>query len=152
MRTCEIGNNAVDCSLVGVDSHSFGRPLANQYAISYSLRISKEDVLTRFGRYYQEFIDRESEDEGFQEDLQGWALHLRETGYLSLEEMFDEQPELLSTLLFKELSAEFMGYTFLDEGGALSKKYILQTLEGLEVTGGGVLCSGLAFVNPAYNE
>lgn len=150
MRVCKINNNEIDCSLVGVDAHAFGQALAGEYAIPYSLMISMEDVLTHFGGYYQEFVDRESEDEGFQEDLQGCALLLKETGYLSLEKMFAEQPELLSKLLLNELSAEFMGYIFLGEGPTLSKKYILQTLVGLEVTDSEVHCTGMAFVNPVF--
>jgi len=82
--------------------------------------------------------------------LEGWALLLKETGYLSLEKMLVQQPELISKLLLNELPAEFMGYMFLDKTPALSKKYILQTLVTLEVTGGAVLCTGMAFINPAF--
>ncbi|MEH6460635.1 hypothetical protein [Chitinimonas sp. JJ19] len=150
MRICKIDNEVIDCSLVGVDAHGFGRPLAGEYAIPYSLRISVEEVATYFGGYYQEFVDRESEDEGYLEELEGWALLIKETGYLSLEKMLVEQTELISKLLLNELPAEFMGYMFLDEIPALSKKYILQTLVALEVTGGAVLCTGMAFINPEF--
>ncbi|MBB5020611.1 hypothetical protein HNQ59_003936 [Chitinivorax tropicus] len=150
MRICKIDNDVIDCSLVGVDAHGFGRALASECAIPFSLKISAEEVVTYFGSYYQEFVDRESEDEGFLEELEGWALLLKETGYLSLEKILAEQPELISELLLNELSAEFMGYLFLDDAPALSKKYILQTLVTLEVMGGEVHCKGMAFINPLF--
>lgn len=150
MRVCKIDNEFVNCSLVGVDPHGFGRPLANENAISYSLKFSIEEVVNYFGGYYQEFIARESEDEGFEEDLKGLALHLKETGYLSLEKMFLEHSDLISKVLLYELPLEFMGYMFLDKCPALSKKYILQSLVDLKLIGNEVHCAGMAFINPAY--
>lgn len=152
MKTCKVNNNFVDISLIGVDVHAFGRALAGEYAIPYSLTISLGDVISRFGSYYQDFVDRESEDEGFQEELQGWALLLQETGYLSLDAMLSKQPSLVAKLLVEEMPNEFMGYIFLDNGPALSKKYILQTLVDVEVTASDIICSGMAFINPSLSQ
>jgi hypothetical protein len=150
MKNCEINGVAVDSSLVGVDGHAFGRPLASIHAIPYSLEVSSDEVLARFNGYYQDFIDTESEDDGFQEELRGAFLLLRETGYLSLERMFIEQPALLSDVLRQVLPSEFMGYLFLEKDSTEGRKYILQTLTEVRITGGVVVCKGQAFINPLF--
>jgi hypothetical protein len=150
MKTCIINGNAVALSLIGVDAHAFGRMLPKEHALPYSLKISTEGVLNRFGKYYEEYIERESEDENIDEEIHGNSLLLKNADYPSLEVMLTTQPELLSRILLNNLPTEFMGYMFLHEGSAMSKMYILQTLTTLEISNNEVKCTGTAFINPAF--
>jgi hypothetical protein len=145
MRHCEIGNNAVDCSTVTVDSHSFGKTLAQQHAIPYRLTIDFTEVAKNFSSFYQSFVEREAEDEGFEESLEGDYLRLREAGYLPFERMLVEQPELLSRVLLKLLPSEFMGYLFRQDGPASKPAFALQTLTNIEIGNGQITCMGESF-------
>ncbi|WP_032857629.1 hypothetical protein [Acinetobacter dispersus] len=135
--------------MIGVDTHSFGRVVNESHAIAYEVMFSFSDVIINFSKFYQEFIDNESQDEGFVEDLKGWSLILQQTGYLNLQEILIKAPKFLADLLLKVLPVEFMGYMFLEEDIS-SKKYILQTLSSLVVETNTILCQGVAFVNPLF--
>lgn len=145
MRHCEIGKNMVDCSNVIVDFHSFGKALLPQYATPYRLTIEFADAVERFSDFYQSFVERESEDEGFEESLEGDYLHLRETGYLPFERMLTEQPELLARVLLKLLPSEFMGYLFRNNKPTSKPTFALQTLTNVEISDGRVICQGESF-------
>jgi hypothetical protein len=144
MRRCEINNIIVECSDVMVDSHSFGKALSPQHAESFHLEVDFADASLCFSDYYRNFIEREAEDEGFEENLDGDYLQLRETGYLSFEQMLMQQPELLSRVLLKLLPTEFMGYLFTYERER-KPKYVLQTLHSVRIAEGRIICSGESF-------
>ena len=151
MKTCEVGDVEVDAGLIWSSSKGFGKSLAPETAIPFWAEIDGSDAVAAFGPYYQEFIARESEDEGFEEVLEGLYLLLKETGYLSFERMLFEQPALLAEVIRDELPAEFLGYVFLDRTAALeSKKYILQNLTNVDIVDGQIVCNGYAFLNPIY--
>lgn len=145
MRHCEVGKKVVDCSTVAVDFHSFGKALAPQYAKPYRLTLDFADVVESFASYYQSFLEREAEDEGFEEALDGDYLKLRETGYLALEQMLKEQPELLARVLLKLLPSEFMGYLFRQGASSGKAAFVLQTLTQVEINSGNITCEGDAF-------
>jgi hypothetical protein len=151
MKKCKVGGVEVDPGLIRSGSKGFGRALSPETAIPFKAEIDGRDAVADFGPYYQEFIARESEDEGFEEVLEGLYLLLKETGYLSFEKMISEQPALLAMVIKDELPAEFLGYVFLDRNAALeSKKYILQNLTNVDIADGKIVCDGYAFLNPKY--
>lgn len=148
MRHCEIGEMAVDCSTVAVDFHSFGKALPPQYATTYRLTVDYADAIESFSEFYRSFVEREAEDEGFEEDLEGDYLHLRETGYLPFECMLTEKPDLLSSVLLKLLPSEFMGYLFRHNESTSKPAFVLQTLTNVEIGGGRICCEGASFSIP----
>lgn len=151
MKKCIVDDVEVDEKLIRSNSIAFGKILAVELAIPFRLELDACDATAAFSTYYQDFVDRESEDEGFEEVLGGYFLALKETGYLSFEEMVFKQPELLAQVINDELPAEFLGYVFLDnEASVESKKYILQNLNCVSIVDGKVVCSGYAFLNPKY--
>ena len=123
MRYCEINKHPIDCSKITVDHHSFGKSLPSEEVNFYFLKIEFSDAIIHFSKYYQDFIDRESEDEGFYEELEGDYKYLHDTGYISFEKMLKNQSELLSRVLLKILPSEFMGYLF-NKKQKLIKKFI----------------------------
>lgn len=151
MKKCKVSGVEVDAGLIRSNSIGFGKALAPEIAIPFSAEIDVSDAVADFGPYYQDFIARESEDEGFEEVLEGLYLLLKETGYLSFEKMISEQPDLLAEVIKDELPAEFLGYVFLDRSAAPeSKKYILQNLTNVDIVKGKIVCNGYAFLNPKY--
>ncbi len=149
MKKCIIDGFEVDATLIRSNSIAFGKSLVVELAIPFLLELDARDAIADFGAYYQDFVDRESEDEGFEEDLDGHFLLLKETGYLSFEKMIFEQPELLAHVISDELPAEFLGYIFLDnEAGVETKKYIHPNLTNVSIVDGKIMCSGYAFLNP----
>lgn len=153
MKTCIIDSVIVEDQLIRSNSTAFGKPLDARLALPFHLRVDASDAIEAFGSYYKEFIDRESEDEGFEEILEGNYLLLKETGYLSFEEMIRNQPKLLAQVIKDELAAEFLGYLFLDQDTDISaKKYILQTLTQVDILDQKIDCAGDAFANPNYGD
>ena len=148
MKKCTFGAAEVDAGLVRANSIGFGKKLDGALAIPFVIEVDASDAIAAFSAYYQEFVDRESEDEGFDEELEGIYLQLKESGYLSFEQMVAEQPGLLSQVLAEELPSEFLGYVFLDkEASTESKKYILQKLTEVQILGEKIICTGFAFIN-----
>lgn len=143
MRSCQIGGITVDCVDVTVDAHSFGKPISHEYARPYLFELEAADASACFSSYYLDFIERESEDEGFEEPLDGLYLQIRETGCLSFERMLTDHPRLLSDVLLKLLPVEFMGYLFAAENGG--DRYVLQALSELRVDRDRIICRGEAF-------
>ena len=153
MKKCIFDGIEVSERLIGSNSTSFGKKLNREVAIPFSIEIDADDAVASFSTYYLDFVERESEDEGFEEPLDGYFLRLKETGYLSFERMVFEQPELLGRVIQSELPAEFLGYVFLDKGASVeSKKYILQELANVEIENGKIICTGSAFLNPRYAD
>jgi hypothetical protein len=152
MRTCTIDHSLIACDSVGVNLHSFGRPLSSSWAIPYRIAVSFDEVIELFDSYYQDFVDRESEDLGFEEVLTGNYLLLKQTGYLSLEAMILSKSDLLRNVLFELLPSEFMGFMFGSAGAVGSKKYVLQTLRSLDLRNGMAEMEGFAFVNPLFSS
>ncbi len=148
MRHCEIGGMVVDCSAVTVDFHSFGKALSPQYATEYRLTVDFVDAIESFSDFYRGFLEREAEDEGFEEGLEGDYLRLQETGYLPFERMLNEQPELLASVLLKLLPSEFMGYLFRHHDSSREHAFVLQTLKNVEIGGGRISCEGTSFSIP----
>lgn len=149
MRHCEIGNMVVDCLTVAVDFHSFGKALSPQYAIAYRFTVDFIDAIESFSNFYRIFIEREAEDEGFEEDLEGDYLRLQQTGYLPFEQMLKEQPDLLASVLLKILPSEFMGYLFQYNDSTSKPSFVLQTLTNVEIGGGHISCEGASFRFPS---
>ncbi len=145
MRHCQVGEAAVDCSTVTVDFHSFGKTLAPQYAKPYRLTLDFADAVDNFSSFYQTFLEREAEDEGFEEALDGDYLRLRETGYLPFERMLKEQPELLARVLLMLLPSEFMGYLFRPANPSGKSAFVLQTLTKVDIENGMITCEGDSF-------
>lgn len=145
MRHCEIGRMVVDSSAVTVDFHSFGKAPSTRNATAYRLTIDFDDAIESFADFYQSFVEREAEDEGFEESLEGDYLRLQETGYLPFERMLNEQPELLASVLLKLLPSEFMGYLFRHDDSANTHAFVLQTLTKVEIGGGCISCEGASF-------
>lgn len=151
MINCIIGNIKITNSLIRVNSSAFGKSIASIDAIPYLIEIDFDTVLSYFNEYYQDFIKREKDEDEDESFVRDYFLSLRETGYLNLEKMLMEQPKLLSIVLKKELSAEFLGYIFLDTLSLVeSKKFILQTLTELQIIEGKVICKGQAFLNRKF--
>ncbi|MES2739776.1 MAG: hypothetical protein V4754_02315 [Pseudomonadota bacterium] len=152
MKKCIIDGLEVDVNLIRSNSIAFGKSLGVEFAVPFHLQLDAHEAITAFGAYYQDFIDRESEDEGFDETLGGHFLLLKETGYLSFEAMVFEQPELLAQVIINELPAEFLGYIFLDPQASVeSKKYILQNLKNVSISDGTIACFGNALLNPRHS-
>lgn len=148
---CFIETNEIDISMVGVDAHGFGRDPNSICTLSYVVIIGFAEVIAAFGEYYDDFIDREKEDEGFEEVLNGDYLTLKTTGYLDFKNMLRQQPKLLARIIHINLPTEFMGYIFYDRKVAkLSQKYTLQTLENVTIENEEITCTGRAFINPKY--
>jgi len=145
MRCCEIDNVVVDCSTLSVDFHSFGKELPQKYALPYCLTVEFADAVERFSDFYQSFLEREAEDEGFEDIVEGDYLFLRETGYLPFDQMLVMQPDLLGRVILKLLPSEFMGYLFRNCENTGRPAFILQTLTSVEIGGGCVSCKGAAF-------
>ena len=111
----------------------------------YFLKIEFSDAIIHFSKYYQDFIDRESEDEGFYEELEGDYKYLHDTGYISFEKMLKNQSELLSRVLLKILPSEFMGYLFNKKTEINQEIHILQTLNSVDINDGNIICTGHSF-------
>lgn len=145
MRYCEINENPIDCSKITVDHHSFGKSLSSEEVNSYFLKIEFSDAIIHFSKNYQDFIERESEDEGFYEEIEGDYKYLHDVGYISFEEMLTNQPTLLSRVLLKILPSEFMGYLFSQRTEINQETHILQTLNSLDIMDGNIICKGYSF-------
>lgn len=145
MRYCEINKHPIDCSKITVDHHSFGKSLPSEEVNFYFLKIEFSDAIIHFSKYYQDFIDRESEDEGFYEELEGDYKYLHDTGYISFEKMLKNQSELLSRVLLKILPSEFMGYLFNKKTEINQEIHILQTLNSVDINDGNIICTGHSF-------
>lgn len=111
----------------------------------YFLKLEFSDAIIHFSKYYQDFIDRESEDEGFYEELEGDYKYLHDTGYISFEKMLKNQSELLSRVLLKILPSEFMGYLFNKKTEINQEIHILQTLNSVDINDGNIICTGHSF-------
>lgn len=145
MRYCEINKQPIDFSKITVDHHSFGKSLPPEEVNFYFLKIDFSDAITNFSKNYQDFIDRESEDEGFYEELEGDYKYLHDTGYISFEKMLTNQPELISRVLLKILPSEFMGYLFNKKTEINQEIHILQTLNSVDINDGNIICTGHSF-------
>ncbi|WP_202758734.1 hypothetical protein [Delftia acidovorans] len=145
MRYCEINKQPIDCSKITVDHHSFGKFLPPEEVNICFLKIDFSDAITNFSKYYQDFIDRESEDEEFYEELEGDYKYLHDTGYISFEKMLTNQSELLSRVLLKILPSEFMGYLFSKKTEINQEIHILQTLNSVDINDGNIICTGHSF-------
>lgn len=148
---CIIELQVVDIALIDVDAHGFGKYPTSGSIQSFSLEVGFADAIQAFGTYYNSFILREQEDEGFDEVLSGDYLNLALTGYLDFETMLQYQPNLTARVIKNLLSTEFMGYLFhgrprLD----CVRKYILQTLESVSIGEDTIRCGGYAFLNPRF--
>ncbi|MDC8013740.1 hypothetical protein [Tahibacter soli] len=149
---CEIDGVVVDSNLVGVDTYEFGRRIPLEYAMTFSVDISRSCVNEKFGDFYKKFIEKESEDEGFNEELSGVYLDLVNAGYPSLEKMFVEHSLLLADVIYRVLPGEFMGFIFGSSNSLYEKKYMLQTLSGVYADHDWVRCKGFAFLNVGFQK
>jgi hypothetical protein len=77
--------------------------------LSFRLELSHSEVITKFGKFWSEFNDRESEDDGT-EIPPGLYSSLQSLGYPSLQAMLSMHTRLFEQLVLKDLQTEFLGY------------------------------------------
>ena len=146
---CIIERQIIDISLVNVDAHGFGKFPTSVETQFFVLEVEFSHAIEAFGPYYNSFIAREQEDEGFDELLSGDYLNLSLTGYMDFESMLRKQPKLIARVIRNQLATEFMGYIFHGHPRIDSlKKHILQTLESVAIGEDAIRCTGRAFVSP----
>lgn len=91
-------------------------------------------VLDRFNAFWEEFIERESEDDGTVPP-DGIYAELKSVSYPSLETMLIAHPRLFATVIKEGLQTEFAGYVLHSPGdvekGAL--RYFLERMTSVAV-------------------
>jgi hypothetical protein len=152
MIRCIVDGREVSYDETQADYHSFGRRYPGHPEYEYELIVDAEFAAQRFGRYYQEFLDRLVADtvsdpfDDFPEtqlDRDFKALYeLREP---SFDRLVHEQPDLVSRVLLSYFTSEFMGFLF--HPGSLEKfKYWPVTLDQVSIADGVITCRGFAVI------
>lgn len=91
-------------------------------------------VLDRFNAFWEDFIERESEDDGT-EPPDGIYADLKFLGYPSLEKMLVRHPLLFASVIKQGLQTEFAGYVLrsLGEVEKGAPRYFLKSMISIAV-------------------
>lgn len=117
--------------------------------ISCRLEIPLTYVVERFGGYWADFINRESEDGGTTPP-EGAYADLAALGYPAIETMLASQTSLFSALVVEDLQSEFAGFVLMAPSEVVNGGpcYFLQGINSLEFIDEYVILLGTCFKFP----
>jgi hypothetical protein len=151
MERCTIDAVEVEMLSVTVDPFMFGKISEQGALMDFVLELPSQKLVMLFSNYYADFIKPEKEDDDVAETYEGVWEKLRSTGYCALDKMVDSFPDILSQMLLEILPTEFMGYLFLESAKEFNKRrYILETLNSVNLSAGLLVCTGKAVYNPTF--
>ncbi|MCE0559416.1 hypothetical protein [Motilimonas sp. E26] len=78
---------------------NIGKPISEDESINFELLIDFKSILEKFSEYFNDFVERESEDPEPDEYLNGVYLELKHAGYPRLERIIDEHLNLFCKLV-----------------------------------------------------
>ncbi|MDO6528174.1 hypothetical protein [Motilimonas sp. 1_MG-2023] len=142
-----ISNDNINNFNVKVNEVGFGKPISEDESINFELLIDFKSILEKFSEYFNDFVERESEDPEPDEYLNGVYLELKHAGYPRLERIIDEHLNLFCKLVSRELSSEFLGYLLTTNERTEEKSlFVIQSLNNLEPVDGKILCEGVGYL------
>ncbi len=152
MKRCLFNGNDTDISLIKANLFQFGKLIDPKLAIPYTAEIDHVDAINDFGEYYADFIEREMEDDGSDDAVEGLYLELKNIQYPTFSIMLISQKSLLERILLEILPSEFMGYAFRGSNDIHQHKYVLQNIKSIKIIDNKIICNGDAFINNLFKS
>lgn len=152
MKKCLFDGNYINIGLVKANLFQFGKSIDPKLAVPYIAEIDHIDAINDFSEYYSDFIDREKEDDGSDDAVEGLYLELKNIQYPTLSIMLISQKSLLERILLEILPSEFMGYVFRGGNDIHQHKYILQNIKSIKIIDNKIICNGDAFINNLFKS
>jgi hypothetical protein len=145
--TAALGDQAIQWQSLCTHWTGWGKAYCD--LISCRLEMPLTYVVERFGRYWADFISRESEDDGTTPPDGAYA-NLAALGYPTIETMLASHFSLFSELVMDGMQPEFAGFLLREpsevaEGGPC---YFLQGINSLEFIDKSVILIGSCFKFP----
>jgi hypothetical protein len=110
--------------------------------LPYHLVVPIELIVEKFGPYWNEFLEREAEEDG--NEPIGIYAELRTAKYPSLEVMLADHPDLFESLVLGGLQTEFVGYLVKAPSVAVNASYFLQSMTSIKVRDMHIVINGNA--------
>ncbi len=142
-----ISNDNISDFNVKVNEMGFGKPISKDESICYTLSIGFESIIENFSEYFNDFIERESEEPEPDEYLDGLYLELKHAGFPDLKTIIDNHLDLFCRLVSEELRTEFLGYLLDSDSRAKDKAlFVIQSLNNIEGKGSYIFCDGVGYI------
>ena len=141
--TCRVACDPV--SLDQIFTHWSGWEKCTDGLTSYELTVSHKCIISKFGDYWTDFIDRERLEDG--SPSVGHYAELKRLGYPSLADMLILHSSLLQSLILDSMKPEFLGYVVQmpqKDGSNKRRGYFLQSLDNLNIGKADVKIMGTA--------